>query len=66
MDKLLLLSDGYAIYNGKPINTPNYYAQIGIKIPMFTNPADFIIKMAINPFLVSKGHTILSLAEHCV
>lgn len=35
-------------------------------MPLFTNPADFIIKLAINPSLVTKsGVTTLKLSNIC-
>ncbi|OJD36675.1 abc transporter [Diplodia corticola] len=49
-DKVLLLSQGKTVYNG-PISTMNnYLAALGYPIPMYTNPAEFIIDLVNTDF----------------
>ncbi|KAL1629956.1 hypothetical protein SLS54_000815 [Diplodia seriata] len=49
-DKLLLLSQGKTVYNG-PIRTMNhYFAALDHPIPMYTNPAEFIIDLVNTDF----------------
>lgn len=51
-DKLILLHEGYQLYQG-PINevTP-YLNSLSIKLNRYQNIADFVIKMAQAPHLV--------------
>jgi ABC-type multidrug transport system ATPase subunit len=46
-DRLLLLQDGYQIYQGAVLEIPYYLeTQLQVKLKQFANPADYIIKMA--------------------
>lgn len=47
-----MLSEGYTIYNGPPNEIKNFLSGISIQMPPFTNPADFLIRLAVNPNLV--------------
>ena len=39
-DRIIILSEGYLIYNGPPELASFYFNQFGMKIPQFSNPAD--------------------------
>ena len=42
------------IYQGLAIDAPVYFESINLPIPLFTNPADFFMKITYVPFLKSK------------
>lgn len=57
-DRLLLLQDGYQIFQGDIPDIPTYLNDhLGVKLKPFANPADYIIKMAQNPSLCRQGLT---------
>lgn len=39
-DRIVLLSDGYLVYNGPPEYAASHFSQFGLHIPNFSNPAD--------------------------
>lgn len=43
-DKLILLSEGYVIYQGKAKQAPDYFTSIGFVLPRYSNPADYYLK----------------------
>lgn len=45
-DKLILLSEGHAVYFGKANGAMDYYASIGLKPLIAMNPADFLLDIA--------------------
>lgn len=45
-DRLIVLQDGYTIYQGPVQELKNYFTKMGCQIGKFKNPADYIIKMA--------------------
>lgn len=49
-DKLLLLMDGYPIYQGSAKNACDYFAKLGYQVPQYTNPADYFLKEFYVPF----------------
>lgn len=52
-DRLMMLSEGYPIYNGPLSMIQTFLNEVNMRIPRFTNPADFILKIAIDPKLVN-------------
>lgn len=48
-DRVICLSEGYTIYNGERQNLISHFAKVGVEVPKFTNPADFLIRLAIFP-----------------
>lgn len=58
----MVLSDGYTIINSKAIMVKDYLKSIGLMMPMFTNPADYIIRLAINPSMMRQdlNHFVLN------
>ena len=44
MDRVIVLHDGYEIYQGPTLEIMPYLGAMGIKTGRFMNPADFIIK----------------------
>ncbi|KXJ85279.1 putative ABC transporter [Microdochium bolleyi] len=49
-DKLLLLSRGATVYCGPVSDIHNYFATCGVPIPLYTNPAEFIIDLVNTDF----------------
>lgn len=43
-DRLLLLMEGYPIYQGKAKEAVDYFDKIGFHIPTYANPADYFLK----------------------
>ena len=43
-DQLLLMMDGYIVYQGKAKYAIQYFNRIGFDCPKFANPADFLMK----------------------
>jgi ABC-type multidrug transport system ATPase subunit len=52
-DRVICLSDGHAIYNGPVSEIKSYMeSNIGIVFPKYMNPSDYLIKLAISPYLI--------------
>jgi hypothetical protein len=49
-DKLLLLSHGRVAYNGPITKVKDYFAGIGYNVPLYTNPAEFVIELVNTDF----------------
>jgi ABC-type multidrug transport system ATPase subunit len=49
-DKLLLLSQGKTAYNGPVAEVKNYFASIGHDMPLYMNPAEFVIQLVNTDF----------------
>eukprot|EP00347_Sterkiella_histriomuscorum_P009865 403339578 len=43
-DKLMLLADGYIVYQGQAKLSHEYFSQIGFQCPKYKNPADYYMK----------------------
>jgi hypothetical protein len=55
----MLLQDGHSIYQGQISEIPSYLStQLGCKIKRFSNPSDYIIRMAQNPRSCNKDLTL--------
>jgi len=48
-DRVILLSEGYTIYNDSPKNISNFFTPYGLKISKFANPADKLSIIAAAP-----------------
>ena len=58
-DRLLLLQDGYQIYQGPIRGIPTYLEEkLGCPIKKFSNPSDFLLRMAQQPQTVSADLTL--------
>ncbi len=44
-DRLILMADGYIIYQGEAKQSAAYFASIGFKQPTFANPADYYMRI---------------------
>lgn len=65
-DKIILLSEGYLVYQGPPEKVRNYFSQFGLQMSEFTNPADKISHVSAHPrSCMNPGVTILSLNKAC-
>eukprot|EP00347_Sterkiella_histriomuscorum_P011999 403370276 len=62
-NRVLVLSDGQSIFNGEARSIKQYFEGFGVHFPRFTNPADFLIRMAIDPTLIRKDLTAESLHQ---
>ena len=49
-DRLLLLMDGYTIYQGLAAEATDHFSKIGYHCPQFANPADYFLKEFYVPF----------------
>jgi ABC-type multidrug transport system ATPase subunit len=49
-DKLLLLSRGRTVYFGAVSEVPRYFGSLGHQIPVYTNPAEYIIDLVNTDF----------------
>ena len=48
-DRVILLSEGYTIFNGPPSRVKDYFCQYGLKMGRFSNPADKLSNIASEP-----------------
>lgn len=48
--KLLLMMEGYTIYQGKTLDSVNHFRNLGFNIPYFGNPSDFYLKEFFMPY----------------
>ena len=53
-DRVIILADGYTIYNGPPKYVVDYFSAKDIYFPLYSNPADFLLKLASVPYLVKE------------
>ena len=44
-DRLILMADGYIVYQGDAKKSDAYFAQIGKPLPRFANPGDYFMKV---------------------
>jgi len=44
-DRLILMTDGNIVYQGTAIESPSYFAGLGIQFPPFCNPADLYMEI---------------------
>ena len=49
-DKVILLSEGYTIYNSHPSLVKDHFAQFGLRMSKFANPADKLSNIAAQPW----------------
>ncbi|CAE7009589.1 hypothetical protein P3342_003048 [Pyrenophora teres f. teres] len=49
-DKLMLLSRGKVVYNGEVKKVKSYLASLGYEMPLYTNPAEFVIDLVNTDF----------------
>jgi len=49
-DRVILLSEGYTIFNGPPSEVTQFYKPFGLNMPKFCNPADKLSMIASVPF----------------
>lgn len=57
-DRLIVLHDGYTVYQGPIKGLSKYFNDLGIdKIGKFTNLADYVIKLSQAPHACLKGLT---------
>ncbi|OCK81639.1 putative ABC transporter [Lepidopterella palustris CBS 459.81] len=54
-DKLLLLSRGRTAYNGPVAGVQEYFDSMGYKMPMYMNPAEFVIELVNTDFARDQG-----------
>ena len=45
-DRLIVLQDGFTVYQGPVKDLKNYFKRLGCVVSSFTNPADYVIKLA--------------------
>ena len=62
-DRLILLHEGYLIYQGPAKYVADYLMGNNIPMPKFKNPADFIIRLVQNPKSVKADLTVRDLSN---
>ncbi|KAH3952835.1 hypothetical protein HBH70_032440 [Parastagonospora nodorum] len=55
-DKLMLLSKGKVAYNGPVEGVRGYFGGLGYEMPLYTNPAEFLISLVNTDFSSSSQH----------
>ena len=55
LDKLLLLSEGHAIYYGRAPLAADWFARLGYRMPYGVNAADFLLDVASGDVVASSG-----------
>ena len=64
-DRVIVMSTGRTIYNGPVSNIQSYFSNLGAPLPDYTNPADYLIRVAIDPKLVGLHLSVLRLDKEC-
>lgn len=65
-DRVILLSEGFTIYNGPPGQVKNYFESYGLKMGRYSNPADKLSMIAAEPRKVLREDvTIMELTKAC-
>jgi len=54
---VILLSEGYTIFNGPPTFVKDYFEQFGLQMNRFSNPADKLSNIAAEPKNALKNET---------
>jgi len=64
-DRVILLSDGFTIFNGPPSEVTTFFSQWGFKPPRYANPADKLSNIASMPWSELKlgKPTIVEVAQ---
>jgi ABC-type multidrug transport system ATPase subunit len=64
-DRVILLSEGYCVFNGKPSEVKDYFASYGLKMGRYSNPADKLSIIASEPRYALNNNkvTIVDLAQ---
>lgn len=60
-DRVILLADGFTIYNGKTKDVLGWLNNFGYKTGLYSNPADTLLKLAHDPKLINAELDIVSL-----
>lgn len=61
-DRIILLAEGYTIFNGNTRDVVPYLQSLGIKFGKYTNPADILLKLANDPTLIDKQLSVPKLS----
>ena len=48
-DRVIVLSEGFTIYNGAPSQVEKFFSPLGLKMTKFSNPADKLSIIASQP-----------------
>lgn len=65
-DRIIILSEGYMVFNGPPETAYKHFKQFGFKMLKFSNPADKVSIIAAEPRkLLSPSTSIYDLADAC-
>ena len=65
-DRVILMSEGYTIFNGPPGEVSDYFANFGMQINRFSNPADKMLQVAGHPSsCLREGVGIEEMAKAC-
>ena len=65
-DRVIVLADGFTIYNGPTLGVKGYLESLGVKLGKYTNPSDWLLKLANDPTLIQKNLTLKALHQECI
>ena len=66
-DRIIVLSEGFVIYNGPPKLVKDYFSGLGLQMSRFSNPADKLSNIAAEPKTVLGDQmTIIELNRLCL
>jgi ABC-type multidrug transport system ATPase subunit len=63
-DNLLLLDDGFTVYNGKCAEVVDYFTKLGHPCPSHYNPPDFLMDLVVEHALTEKAMTTIRKDRH--
>jgi ABC-type multidrug transport system ATPase subunit len=64
-DRVMVLSDGFTIFNGPPKHVEEFFSHWGFKMPRYANPADKLSSIASEPWRdLPDRPTIIEIAEY--
>ena len=65
-DRVIVLSEGYTIYEGPPTKVKDYFEQFGLKMSRYSNPADKLSIIASEPLkILDNETTTIALYQSC-
>lgn len=64
-DRVICMSVGRTIYNGPVKGINGYFSGLGSPLPAYTNPSDYLIRLAIDPKLVGLHYSVMRLEKEC-
>ena len=65
-DRVIVLSEGYTIYSGPPLQVSSYFEKFGLSFSKYSNPADKLSIIASEPrSVLNSSVSIITLQQNC-